>query len=351
MRTLKTLITRDPIIFISIFLLEAVSVLILNSITPSIFPLYYLFILLSFLVFTFFASIDFKILTAFYWHFYILSILFLLLPPIIGQITRGAIRWIPLGPITLQPSEIVRPFLIIFFAVYATKEEITLKRLVKLAILTLIPVYLILIQPSLGVSIITLFGIAGIILTSKIDRKLLISSVIVILLVLPLFWFMLAPYQRQRISGFINPGVNSQGAGYNSIQAMIAVGSGKFFGRGLGEGSQTQLAFLPEKHTDFIFAAIAEELGLVGAGVVLISLFLIIWRLGIYIGKTKGSEKAFTIGLFCVILAESTIHIGMNMGILPITGLPLPLVSAGGSALLATSISLAIAIALNKASS
>ena len=351
MRTLKNLITRDPIIFISIFILETISILTLNSIAFSIFPLYYLFIFLSFLAFIFFVSIDFKILAAFYWHFYILSILLLLLPPIIGQITRGAIRWIPLGPITLQPSEIVRPFLIIFFAVYATEQEITFKRLIKLAILTFIPIFLILIQPSLGVSIITLIGIAGIILTSKIDKKLLIGSVVAITFMVPLFWFMLAPYQRQRISSFVNPAVDAHGVGYNSIQAMISVGSGKIFGRGLGKGVQTQLAFLPEKHTDFIFAAIAEELGLVGAGVVLLSLFLIIWRLGVYIASQKGTKRALTIGVFCVILAESTIHLGMNMGLLPITGLPLPLVSAGGSALLATSISLAIAIGLNKAGS
>src|SRR4030042_833250 len=181
------------------------------------------------------------------------------LPLIIGQITRGAIRWIPLGPITIQTSEIVRPFLLIFFSVYATSEEIRIKKLFKLAILKLIPVSLILIQPSLGVSIITALGIIGIVLTSKMNKKLLLSILVLIPLIVPLFWFMLAPYQRDRISGFINPQIDSLGAGYNSIQSTISVGSGKIFGRGLGKGIQTQLAFLPEKHTDFIFAAIAEE--------------------------------------------------------------------------------------------
>jgi rod shape determining protein RodA len=324
--------------------------MVLNSVSPSIFPVYYLYVILSFLVFIFFASIDYKILATFYWHFYVLSIILLILTLIIGQITRGAIRWIPLGPITIQTSEIVRPFLLIFFSVYATSKEIRIKKLLKIIVLTIIPVSLILIQPSLGVSIITALGIMGIILTSKMNKRLLVTILVLIPLIVPLFWFMLAPYQRERISGFINPQVDSLGAGYNSIQSTISVGSGKIFGRGLGKGIQTQLAFLPEKHTDFIFAAIAEELGLVGAGIVLMCLFIILLRITKYIEVSNNPKRAYLIGVLFVITAETVIHLGMNMGLLPITGLPLPLVSAGGSALLSTSISLAIAVGKKQSS-
>src|SRR4030042_6234944 len=122
MRILAKLITKDPIFSLSVVILILISMLVLNSVSPSIFPVYYFYVILSFFVFIFFASIDYKILSTFYWHFYILSIILLILPLIIGQITRGAIRWIPLGPITIQTSEIVRPFLLIFFSVYATSE-------------------------------------------------------------------------------------------------------------------------------------------------------------------------------------------------------------------------------------
>ncbi|HJX01986.1 MAG TPA: FtsW/RodA/SpoVE family cell cycle protein [Candidatus Humimicrobiaceae bacterium] len=350
MRILAKLITKDPVFSLSVLTLVLISMLVLNSISPSIFPVYYFYVILSFFVFIFFVSVDYKILATFYWHFYVLSIILLILPLIIGQITRGAIRWIPLGPITIQTSEIVRPFLLIFFSVYATSEEIRIKKLFKLVVLTLIPVSLILIQPSLGVSIITALGIIGIVLTSKMNKKLLLSILVLIPLIVPLFWFMLAPYQRDRISGFINPQIDSLGAGYNSIQSTISVGSGKIFGRGLGKGIQTQLAFLPEKHTDFIFAAIAEELGLVGAGIVLICLFNILFRITKYIEISSNPKRAYLIGVLFVITAETVIHLGMNMGLLPITGLPLPLVSAGGSALLSTSISLAIAVGKRQSS-
>lgn len=156
---------------------------------------------------------------------------------------------------------------------------------------------------------------------------------------------MLAPYQRQRVDAFLNPGNDPRGAGYNSIQAMISVGSGRFFGRGLGKGIQTQLAFLPEKHTDFIFAAISEELGFLGAMIIIASIFAVLWRLTTFVNNTKSREGgSFLVGVFWVILTESIIHIGMNLGILPITGVPLPLVSAGGSALLSSMILLAISV-------
>jgi len=345
MRQAIKLIYVEPLFTISVFVLIALGLLVLNSIAPQIFPIYYFYIIVSIGIFILFSRINFKTISAFAWHFYILSILFLIIPLIIGQITRGSIRWIPLGPITIQPSELVRPFLLIFFAVYVNVKEVSLRHLFNIALLALIPLVLILIQPSLGVSVITLLGVMGIVLFSKINKRLLISLILIILITIPLSWVILAPYQRQRVFSFINPFTDPKGSGYNSIQAMIAVGSGKIFGRGLGKGVQTQLAFLPERHTDFIFASVSEELGSIAAVVVVLGLFIILWRITVFI-ETANDETArgYLIGVFFVLLAECIIHIGMNMGLLPITGIPLPLVSAGGSALLATSISLAIAI-------
>ena len=158
-----------------------------------------------------------------------------------------------------------------------------------------------------------------------------------ILAVSPFLWLILAPYQKARVMALISPVADPAGAGYNSIQSMIAVGSGMFTGRGLGEGIQTQLAFLPERHTDFIFASIAEELGFVGAGLVIALTFFVLYRIVIILENAINPvARAFAAGVFTTLFIQVLIHVGMNMGLLPITGQPLPLVSAGGSSLIAT---------------
>lgn len=349
MKVVSELLRKDNVLFIGILFLVLLSVSILRSISPEIFPQYYLFLLLGILVFIVFLQIDFELYTAFSKALYIGSILFLLLPLLIGQVTRGAIRWIPLGPITIQPSEIVRPFLLIFFAKYLIDNEINISNLLKFLFLVSIPVFLILIQPSLGVAILTLVGVAGVIAASSINKKHFLILGGIVLVLVPLFWRVIAPYQRQRLTSFVSPESDPLGAGYNSIQSMIAVGSGKIFGRGLGEGVQTQLAFLPEKHTDFIFAATSEELGFVGAILLLSGLLLLFIRLiNIIENAINPVARAFVTGFFFTLFAETLIHIGMNVGILPITGVPLPLVSAGGSSFLATLIGLGIAVQSRK---
>jgi len=199
---------------------------------------------------------------------------------------------------------------------------------------------------TLGVAILTGIGFVGVLMASSINKKYFLYIAGIFLLLAPLIWMVLAPYQKQRIDSFINPENDPLGAGYNSIQSMISVGSGGFLGRGLGEGVQTQLAFLPEKHTDFIFAAIAEELGFVGSILIFAGLFTVFWLLIVVIEQSKGQvERAYATGVFMILFAETIIHIGMNMGMLPITGVPLPFVSAGGSALIGTT--MAVAIAMN----
>jgi len=346
MKNLVSVVKKDPFFVFTIFYLIITSIFILNSISASIFPLYYVFILLALLSFILFVQIDFEVLTLFSPHLYIFSLILLLLPLIIGQVTRGAIRWIPLGPLTLQPSEIVRPFLLIFFAMYLDSiKKITVPTIAKTLILFGLPVFMILIQPSLGVAILTVVGYIGVLFASKINKKYIWLGFISVLFLIPLSWLFLAPYQKQRVISFINPALDPYGGGYNSIQAMISVGSGRLFGRGLGKGIQTQLAFLPEKHTDFIFAATAEELGMVGSMILLIGLFLLLFQIIKFIDRARGPvARAYITGVFLVLFTETMIHIGMNIGIVPITGVPLPLVSAGGSSLLATMISLAICI-------
>jgi rod shape determining protein RodA len=159
----------------------------------------------------------------------------------------------------------------------------------------------------------------------------------------------MADYQKARILTFLDPGKDPYGAGYNSIQAMITVGAGKFLGRGLGKGVQTQLSFLPERHTDFIFASIAEEMGFFGTFLLLVGLLFLFWRLsGIITDARSPSARAFVAGVFLTLFVQTFVHIGMNMGLLPITGVPLPLVSAGGSSLLGTSLAFALALTCRK---
>lgn len=339
----------DPLFLLAIGFLILTSTVILNSIAKFIFPTYFLYLFLGILFFFIFSLFDFEVLSLFSKFLYISSIVLLLLPLLIGQVTRGAVRWIPLGPLTIQPAEIVRPFLLIFFATFLTSATVTFKRLIKALFLLALPVALILIQPSLGVSVLTTVGFLGILLASAFSKRYILLGAIFFLLAVPVFFYLLAPYQKQRLLTFIEPSKDPRGAGYNSIQSMISVGSGKFLGRGLGEGVQTQLAFLPERQTDFVFASIAEELGFVGAILILSALFLLVLRL-LYILENAGgvSERAYLSGFVLIVLAQILIHIGMNMGLLPITGIPLPLVSAGGSSFLGTMIGLGIAIGTQK---
>jgi rod shape determining protein RodA len=321
------------------------SIVILISLDKPLFPLYYIYIIFSIFAFWLFSQIDFDIISLFSKHFYIVSIVLLLLTLIIGQVTRGTIRWIPLGPFSLQAAEIVRPFLLVFFAVYITKGEVGTGKIFKSIAYLALPVILILVQPSLGVSILTMVGFIGVLIASRFDKKYLLIGLAGVIMLIPLLWNFLAPYQKQRVLTFLEPASDPLGAGYNSIQSTIAAGSGTLFGTGLGKGIQTQLAFLPEKQTDFIFAATAEELGMVGAGIVLIASFIILIRLTYFMeNSVSPAGRAYISGFFLIYLAQIFIHVGMNMGMLPVTGVPFPLLSAGGSSLLATMMGLGIAV-------
>lgn len=336
-------------IVISAGFLLIFGVVILHSVAPAIFPLYFVYLVLGVLLFFVFSKIDFEIVSIFSWQFYIGSIIFLLLPLIIGQVTRGVIRWIPIGGLTIQPSELVRPFLLIFFADYIYKKRLDRKRAIQLIGLLLLPSVLILVQPSLGVTVLTLVGFVGVVLASDFNKKLLIPVSVAMILLIPLVLLILAPYQRARIESFLFPERDPNGGGYNSLQSMISVGSGKISGRGLGEGVQTQLSFLPERQTDFIFASVAEEMGFIGASFLLLGSFLLLYQIQRASTNAVSPEaRAFISGVFMTLFAQIMIHVGMNMGVFPITGVPLPLVSAGGSSLMATMITLGMVVGAQK---
>lgn len=349
MRSFTNYLLKDVPLTLSVLFLLAFGGVVLNSFDSSIFPLYFIYILISILVFWLFSMIDFSIVSIFSKYFYIISIILLLLTLVMGGVTRNTVRWIQLGPTSIQPAELVRPFLLIFFANYLGSGEVTLKKFGKALLFLIIPVVLIFKQPSLGVSILTIVGFIGVLFASKFNKKYIILGALVCVGLIPVAWNIMAPYQKQRIATFLDPSSDPLGAGYNSIQASIAAGSGKIFGTGLGKGIQTQLAFLPEKQTDFIFASVAEELGFVGAGFLLIVSFFILLRLTHFMEHSVSPQaRAYLSGFFLTYLIQLFVHVGMNMGMLPITGLPFPLVSAGGSSLLATMISLGVALGAYK---
>lgn len=339
----------DVWIIIPIIFLLVLSSVVLHSVSPSIFPAYNWYFVLGLIAFFLFSLFDFEVLSVFSKYFYGISIVLLLVTILIGQVTRGTVRWIPLGSISIQPSEIVRPFLLIFFANYLTEKKLDFKRFFKALGLFALPAFLILIQPSLGVAVLTTIGFFGIFIASDFKKKNLLIVGISVFCLLPLLWFVLAPYQKQRITTFLDPSKDPLGAGYNSIQSMISVGSGKLTGRGLGRGVQTQLYFLPERHTDFIFASVSEEMGFVGATTMLFVTAILFWRILFFSERAVNPQaRAFLSGLFLTLFAQVVVHVGMNMGLLPITGVPYPLVSAGGSSLLATMTSLGIVLGTKK---
>lgn len=343
MKGLRAFLETDPLLIISVLILTSIGVFLLNLLTPALFPNYYLYIVFGLVMFYVFSRFNFNTLSLLSNHFYIISIILLLLPLIIGQATRGVIRWIPLGSFSIQPSEIVRPFLLLFSAHVTSKIKTT--KVIPYLFYHGLPVLLILIQPSLGVAVLTAVSFAGVIIASSFDKKKLLLIAVGMIFCLPILWGLMADYQRARVVGFLNPFNDPHGAGYNSIQSMIAVGSGGMWGKGVGKGIQTQLDFLPEKHTDFIFAALSEELGFFGSLVLFSVYCLFFLRIIKSIEVAKNPTiRLYVSGVFIGLLFETGVHVGMNLGLLPITGVTLPLISAGGSSYLATMISLGIII-------
>ncbi len=263
-----------------------------------------------------------------------------------GPAIRGATRWVTIGGIQLQPSELVKPFLLLFFA-WAMRAfpPRSIKNIVIHVLVFIIPFLLVFRQPDLGSSIVYSVMWLSMMIAAGFPIRYVAMGFLVVTLLLPVGWRGLHDYQRARISTFINPGVDPKGTGYNAIQAMIAVGSGQLFGRGLGRGTQSHLRFLPEYHTDFIFATLVEELGFLGGSILLVAYGALLWRIirPLVVGViTAVVPFVFSVGLFSMILTQIVINAGMNMGLIPITGITLPLVSYGGSSLLSLAVSYGI---------
>jgi rod shape determining protein RodA len=282
--------------------------------------------------------IDYRFLFRHAYIFYGISVILLLVVFMAGYATRGSQRWISIGSFTFQPSELVKLTVILALAKYFDRHRLgrdyQLRQLFTPFMIVLIPFLFILKQPDLGTGLILLILFLSIVLFVGLEWKSLLVATVGSMLMSPLFWYFLKPYQQERILTFFSPDRDPLGSGYHIIQSMIAVGSGGLFGKGFLKGSQTQLKFLPEQQTDFVFSVFAEEWGFLG-GMILMIMFLslILWGLKIAIHSKDYLGALVAFGITMLIFWELFINIGMVLGILPVVGIPLPFLSYGGSAM------------------
>jgi rod shape determining protein RodA len=270
-----------------------------------------------------------------------------------GHTAGGAQSWFSLGGFSFQPSDMMKLVVILMLAKYFSRRHIEIgnfKHIFISGLYALIPFILVFFQPDLGSAIIIFFIWFGMTLVSGISKRHLLIVMGGMIIAFVFLWsFVFHPYQKDRIINFIQPLSNIQGSGYNVYQSTIAIGSGQLLGKGVGFGTQSRLNFLPEYETDFIFAAFSEEWGFVGVIILFILLGLIIWRiLHIALLGTTNFEILYGVGLAIYFMTHLIINIGMNLGIMPVTGITLPFMSYGGSHLLTEFIGLGILMGMNR---
>jgi len=304
-------------------------------------------LVIGLIVLFFLASTNYRLLKNFNLVIYLTGIILLILVLFFGETIRGTTGWFNVFGVSFQPVEFMKIALPIALAVYFgehARRRFALREFITSGVIAFVPTVLVMFQPDFG-SAILLIGTWVLMMFFAGIRKLHLFALTLIGIGSGLigWFFIFADYQKARILTFLNPSADPLGEGYNVTQAIIAIGSGSFFGRGLGFGSQSQLKFLPESQTDFIFAVIAEEFGFIGVLVILVCFTLIFYRI---VALTRRKNDNFSIylllGIVSILFIQFFVTIGMNLGLLPVTGVALPFVSAGGSSLLVTLIMIGI---------
>ena len=328
------------------FLLLATGLLAIYSLSISsagnsfnIFDKQLIFVGVAIIIFFIFSLLDYRIWRNYTSIFYILSIGLLLLIFLIGKTSNGAVSWFKFGFLNFQPVEFVKIALILLLAKYFSQvqlKNLSWKNLFSSFSYVLPPIILVILQPDMGSAMVLMAIWLSMVFLAGLDIKQFIALLLSGILLGAMGWFLvLHDYQKQRVISFLNPSEDALGSGYNVNQAMIAIGSGGLTGKGIGHGSQSQLNFIPERHTDFIFATIAEESGLMGAGLLMLFFGIIFWRLKIIIKFSKDRFGQLIVGgVAGILFFQILINIGMNLGIMPVAGLSLPFLSYGGSFLL-----------------
>lgn len=345
----------DWTLFLPAVALSLVGILTMSTFGQgaSLAPRQLLWLLISVVLYFVIGMIDIRFIrrTPVVMVLYSVSIVLLALLLLVAHPVLGAKAWFSFGPISFQPADLAKLALLALLAKYLSRRHVEIgnfKHILVSGGYALTMVLLILVEPDMGNAIIFSAIWLGMMLISGISKKHLALLAAGAILVASLLWFEgLKPYQRARIVSFINPVSDIRGAGYNAYQAKIAVGSGELFGKGIGYGTQSKLRFLPEYQTDFIFAAFAEEWGFVGV-VILLSLYALLFARLAQIARAAATnfDAFFTLGVLILFAAHLTIHIGISLGLLPVTGTTIPFMSSGGSHLALEFVALGIVTSL-----
>ncbi len=331
----------DFVLFFTVLILSIYGLVVLSSASLSLDPKAFVqkqafASILGFCIVLILMKLDYRIFKKYYLLFYGLGLALLGATLVFGHgdTSWGSRSWLRIGPLNFQPAEFVKLDLIFCLAVFLEKKE-DINRpwdLIQVLVFALLPVLLIMAQPDFGTSMVFIFILASMIFFANISWKYILSAILAVILILPVSYPFLDDFQKDRILDFLNPSANTQGSGYQANEAQVAIGSGQFFGKGLYKGSQTQYNFIPTKQTDSIFPVLVEELGFIGGFFLLLLYGLLIYRL-IDIARTSKdlTGRYLTIGVAAMFFIHIWENIGMNMGLMPITGIPLPFISYGGT--------------------
>ncbi len=287
-----------------------------------------------------FAAVDYRLLERPAYLLYFIMILLLLQVLFNARVISGSARWLSMGGMNIKPSEIMKVALIImlarFFDDSRDRGDIGFKQLFKPTLIALIPAIIIAKQPDMGTAVIIMFIFVAMAFTNGIKKKTLLAITVSTVVAIPMFWFSLKNYQKDRILAMLDPSSDPLGIGYHTIQSKIAIGSGGLLGQGLFAGTQSKLNFLPEKHTDFIFSVFSEEVGFVGVIILLLLyLFMLLRMMDIVLKASDRGGSLMAVGGAAMIAFHFFYNVGMTLGITPIVGIPMPFFSYGGSSLIA----------------
>lgn len=331
----------DFFLFLPMFLLLCYGIVVVRSFSVESARTQTFFALAGLGGYMLLSIVDYKIWQQLATWIYICTSGLLLLTFLVGVVSRGSARWLSVGgAIAFQPSEFAKIAVVIAIAFFLTSRwwvgNNFLSFLLSLAVIS-IPAGLVFLQPDLGTAILLISIWIILLLGAKVNLAYMLTlGTIGLVSAIPL-WSLLHSYQKERILTFFNPTRDPLGTGYHVIQSQIAAGSGMLTGRGYGQGTQSHLQFLPDFKTDFIFAALAEEWGFVGAMLLLLLFGILFYKIFQVAKNTKSSFGFFlTLGVLAMVFVQTAINIGMNLGVMPVTGIPLPLISVGGSSMLAT---------------
>ena len=334
----------DPLLLLGYALGSCLSLVMLGSVSPDRFVQQAIILVVGLFIFLYLSRQEDSVYKSFAAFGYIGSIIALIITIVFAASTRGTLSWLDIGGFRFQPSELTKPFLILAFAYIL--EHFPPKNILNILINTAsfaVPAVLVLLQPDLGTTlVITAIWLTQVFIAGIPWRYIALGTVIFVAS-LPLVYSNLQDYQVKRLTTFLDPFADPLGSGYNVIQSMIAVGSGGILGKGLGQGTQSHLRFLPERHTDFAYASIAEELGLLGSISMLAVAGIFIFRHLTYLTKADSRQnRSILAGALAYFTFQSIVNIGMNIGIVPVTGITLPLISYGGSSILSTAMILGL---------